>query len=46
MKHDAVELEMTILTAIVVDFRNNEKEEKLPLVLDMTFLEENKMFQK
>lgn len=46
MKHDAVELEMTILTAVVMDFKTNEKEEKLPLVLDVTFLEENKMFHK
>lgn len=47
MKHNAVEIEMTILTAIVMDFKKTKKKKKnLPLAVDVTFLVENKMFHK
>jgi len=45
VKYGAVEIEMTILTAIVMAFKKTKKK-KLPLVADVTFLEEKKMFRK
>lgn len=46
MKHNAVEIEVTIVAGIVTDFKKVKKKKKLPLVVDVTFLEENKMFHK
>lgn len=46
MKHNAVEIEVTIVAGIVTDFSKVKKKKKLPLVVDVTFLEENKMFHK